>query len=39
MANLCCRGDSYAVSQRFWEFSAIFTSPIRLVIALVFLYQ
>ncbi|KAJ7103247.1 P-loop containing nucleoside triphosphate hydrolase protein [Mycena belliarum] len=33
------QGDSYAVSQRFWEFSAIFTSPIRLVIALVFLYQ
>ncbi|KAJ7459165.1 P-loop containing nucleoside triphosphate hydrolase protein [Mycena galericulata] len=33
------QGDSYAVSQRFWEFSAIFASPIRLVIALTFLYQ
>ncbi|KAJ7597443.1 pleiotropic drug resistance ABC transporter [Mycena floridula] len=33
------QGDSYAVSQRFWEMSALFTSPIRLVIALVFLYQ
>ncbi|KAJ7269434.1 P-loop containing nucleoside triphosphate hydrolase protein [Mycena haematopus] len=33
------QGDSYAVSQRFWEFSALFTSPVRLVIALVFLYQ
>lgn len=33
------RGDTYAVSQRFWEFSAIFVSPVRLVIALTFLYQ
>ncbi|KAJ7109921.1 P-loop containing nucleoside triphosphate hydrolase protein [Mycena epipterygia] len=33
------QGDSYAVAQRFWEFSAIFASPVRLVIALVFLYQ
>ncbi|KAF7347593.1 P-loop containing nucleoside triphosphate hydrolase protein [Mycena venus] len=33
------QGDSYAVAQRFWEFSALFASPIRLVIALVFLYQ
>lgn len=33
------RGDTYAVSQRFWEFSGIFTSPVRLTIALVFLYQ
>jgi hypothetical protein len=33
------RGDTYAVSQRFWEFSAIFASPVRLVIALTFLYQ
>ncbi|KAJ3833131.1 P-loop containing nucleoside triphosphate hydrolase protein [Lentinula raphanica] len=33
------QGDSYAVSQRFWEFSAIIASPIRLVIALVFLYK
>ncbi|KIM47463.1 hypothetical protein M413DRAFT_22125 [Hebeloma cylindrosporum] len=31
--------DSYAVAQRFWEFSGIFSSPIRIVIALVFLYQ
>ncbi|RDB29359.1 ATP-dependent bile acid permease [Hypsizygus marmoreus] len=33
------QGDTYAVSQRFWEFSGIFTSPISLTIALVFLYQ
>ena len=33
------RGDSYAVAQRFWQFSGIFTSPIRLGIALAFLYQ
>ncbi|KAG7452254.1 P-loop containing nucleoside triphosphate hydrolase protein [Guyanagaster necrorhizus] len=33
------QGDAYAVSQRFWEFSALITSPIRLVIALVFLYN
>ncbi|KAF8808123.1 pleiotropic drug resistance ABC transporter [Phlegmacium glaucopus] len=33
------QGDSYAVAQRFWEFSAIFTSPVRITIALVFLYQ
>lgn len=32
-------GDAYAVSQRFWEFSSVFTSPIKLTIALVFLYQ
>ncbi|KAG5638391.1 hypothetical protein H0H81_000287 [Sphagnurus paluster] len=32
-------GDSYAVAQRFWEFSGIFASPVRLTIALVFLYQ
>jgi len=36
---LICRDDSYAVAQRFWEFSGIFSSPIRIVIALVFLYQ
>jgi len=34
-----CRGDTYAVSQRFWEFSGIIASPVRLVIALIFLYQ
>ncbi|EGN94459.1 hypothetical protein SERLA73DRAFT_114694 [Serpula lacrymans var. lacrymans S7.3] len=33
------QGDAYAVAQRFWEFAAIFSSPIRLGIALVFLYQ
>ncbi|KAE9409119.1 P-loop containing nucleoside triphosphate hydrolase protein [Gymnopus androsaceus JB14] len=33
------QGDSYAVSQRFWEFSAIIASPVRLIIALVFLYK
>ncbi|KAF8078960.1 ATP-binding cassette transporter [Lyophyllum atratum] len=33
------QGDTYAVAQRFWEFSGLFMSPIRLIIALVFLYQ
>ncbi|KAK0208709.1 P-loop containing nucleoside triphosphate hydrolase protein [Desarmillaria ectypa] len=33
------QGDAYAVAQRFWEFSRILTSPIRLIIALVFLYN
>ncbi|KAG7099723.1 hypothetical protein E1B28_001540 [Marasmius oreades] len=33
------QGDTYAVAQRFWEFSGLFASPVRLVIALVFLYQ
>ncbi|KAF8921944.1 pleiotropic drug resistance ABC transporter [Mucidula mucida] len=33
------QGDTYAVSQRFWEFSGFITAPIRLVIALVFLYN
>lgn len=33
------RGDAYAVSQRFWEFSGIFAAPVRLAIALVFLYR
>ncbi|CAK5280326.1 unnamed protein product [Mycena citricolor] len=33
------QGDSYAVAQRFWEFNGIFMAPIRLTIALVFLYQ
>lgn len=32
-------GDSYAVAQRFWEFSGICTAPVRLVIALIFLYK
>ncbi|KAF5368585.1 hypothetical protein D9758_002189 [Tetrapyrgos nigripes] len=33
------QGDAYAVAQRFWEFSALFASPVRLVVALVFLYN
>ncbi|GLB35831.1 putative ABC transporter transmembrane region [Lyophyllum shimeji] len=33
------QGDTYAVAQRFWEFSGVFTSPVRLTIALVFLYR
>ncbi|KAK7465464.1 hypothetical protein VKT23_005441 [Stygiomarasmius scandens] len=33
------QGDAYAVAQRFWEFSALFASPIRLIIALIFLYN
>ncbi|CAE6434528.1 unnamed protein product [Rhizoctonia solani] len=32
------QGDAYAVAQRFWEFSAVFSAPIRLGIALYFLY-
>ncbi|KDQ09185.1 hypothetical protein BOTBODRAFT_179201 [Botryobasidium botryosum FD-172 SS1] len=38
VANLMS-GDSYAVSQRFWEFSSVFMAPIQLTIALVFLYN
>lgn len=33
------RGDAYTVAQRFWNFSGVFTSPVRLTIALAFLYQ
>ncbi|KAJ3554652.1 hypothetical protein NM688_g2996 [Phlebia brevispora] len=33
------QGDAYAVAQRFWEFSGVFLSPVRLTIALVFLYN
>ncbi|THH32259.1 hypothetical protein EUX98_g1936 [Antrodiella citrinella] len=33
------QGDAYAVAQRFWDFSGIFSSPVRLTIAMVFLYQ
>ncbi|XP_006460356.1 hypothetical protein AGABI2DRAFT_203369 [Agaricus bisporus var. bisporus H97] len=33
------RGDSYAVAQRFWDFSPVFTAPFRLIIALIFLYN
>jgi hypothetical protein len=33
------RGDTYAVAQRFWDISALFAAPVRLGIALIFLYQ
>ncbi|TFK19978.1 pleiotropic drug resistance ABC transporter [Coprinopsis marcescibilis] len=33
------QGDSYSVAQRFWEFSGLISSPVRIVIALVFLYR
>ncbi|PFH52248.1 hypothetical protein AMATHDRAFT_2254 [Amanita thiersii Skay4041] len=33
------QGDAYNVAQRFWEFSGFVTAPVRLVIALIFLYQ
>ena len=33
------RGDTYAVAQRFWLFSGICASPVRIVIALFFLYR
>ncbi|KAG6919005.1 hypothetical protein DXG01_009715 [Tephrocybe rancida] len=33
------QGDTYTVAQRFWNFSGVFLSPVRLTIALVFLYQ
>ncbi|KJA28401.1 hypothetical protein HYPSUDRAFT_62031 [Hypholoma sublateritium FD-334 SS-4] len=33
------QGDTYSVAQRFWEFSGLFTSPVRIIIALTFLYQ
>ncbi|KAG9127282.1 hypothetical protein FRC07_015040 [Ceratobasidium sp. 392] len=33
------QGDAYAVAQRFWEFSAVFSAPVRLSIALYFLYR
>ncbi|KAI0789892.1 P-loop containing nucleoside triphosphate hydrolase protein [Abortiporus biennis] len=33
------QGDAYAVAFRFWQFSRLFTAPIRLTIAMVFLYQ
>ncbi|KAH9944830.1 P-loop containing nucleoside triphosphate hydrolase protein [Amylocystis lapponica] len=33
------QGDAYAVSNRFWMFSGFFVAPVRLVIALVFLYK
>ncbi|KAF8583414.1 pleiotropic drug resistance ABC transporter [Ramaria rubella] len=33
------QGDTYAVAHRFWDFSAVFAAPVRLIIALVFLYR
>ncbi|PCH42091.1 pleiotropic drug resistance ABC transporter [Wolfiporia cocos MD-104 SS10] len=33
------QGDAYSVAQRFWEFSGVFAAPVRIGIALVFLYQ
>ncbi|TDL28100.1 P-loop containing nucleoside triphosphate hydrolase protein [Rickenella mellea] len=33
------QGDAYAVAGRFWQASAIFTAPIKLIVALVFLYR
>ncbi|TFL03667.1 P-loop containing nucleoside triphosphate hydrolase protein [Pterulicium gracile] len=33
------QGDAYAVSLRFWQFSALFMAPVRLIIALGLLYH
>ncbi|TFY64349.1 hypothetical protein EVJ58_g2686 [Rhodofomes roseus] len=33
------QGDAYAVANRFWQFSGFFMAPIRLTIALIFLYR
>ncbi|KAF5323393.1 hypothetical protein D9611_005605 [Ephemerocybe angulata] len=33
------QGDTYAVAQRFWEFSGLFAAPVRIAIAMVFLYN
>ncbi|KAI0326434.1 hypothetical protein GY45DRAFT_1373978, partial [Cubamyces sp. BRFM 1775] len=33
------QGDAYAVALRFWQFSGFFLAPVRLVIAMVFLYR
>ncbi|KAH9906597.1 ABC transporter type 1, transmembrane domain-containing protein [Fomitopsis serialis] len=33
------QGDAYAVANRFWQFSGFFLAPIRLTIALIFLYR
>ncbi|KAF9567761.1 pleiotropic drug resistance ABC transporter [Agrocybe pediades] len=33
------QGDTYAVAQRFWDASGLATTPVRIVIALYFLYQ
>ena len=34
-----CRGDAYAVAQRFWDFSPVLVGPIRMGIAMWFLYR
>ncbi|TBU62826.1 P-loop containing nucleoside triphosphate hydrolase protein [Dichomitus squalens] len=33
------QGDAYAVAHRFWQFSGFFLAPVRLTIALVYLYR
>ncbi|TFK93706.1 P-loop containing nucleoside triphosphate hydrolase protein [Polyporus arcularius HHB13444] len=33
------QGDAYAVAYRFWQFSGFFLAPVRLTIALVYLYR
>ncbi|KAH6917037.1 pleiotropic drug resistance ABC transporter [Coprinopsis sp. MPI-PUGE-AT-0042] len=33
------QGDSYAVAQRFWDIASLFAAPVRLTIALVFLWN
>ncbi|OBZ72652.1 hypothetical protein A0H81_08065 [Grifola frondosa] len=33
------QGDSYVVAQRFWSFSPVFMAPVRLTIAMIFLYH
>ncbi|KAI0636054.1 P-loop containing nucleoside triphosphate hydrolase protein [Trametes polyzona] len=33
------QGDAYAVAYRFWRFSGFFLAPVRLTIALIFLYR
>ncbi|CDO75190.1 hypothetical protein BN946_scf184866.g31 [Trametes cinnabarina] len=32
-------GDAYSVAYRFWRFSGFFLAPVRLIIAMVFLYR
>lgn len=33
------QGDTYAIAQRFWEFSGLVTAPVRITIAMIFLYN
>ncbi|KAI0671861.1 P-loop containing nucleoside triphosphate hydrolase protein [Trametes maxima] len=33
------QGDAYAVAHRFWQFSGFFLAPVRLAIAMVYLYR